>query len=73
MCVLLELQSKILFNYLDDKITTDMILFIDKNKESTEKLYNFYLNKGFIEAEEDQYYNIDAKKGEYKMIKIKKK
>lgn len=76
LCVNYNYRNKgiasLLLKYLDDKLTTDIILFIDKNKENTEKLYNFYLNKGFIEADEDQYYNIDAKKIEYKMIKKKK-
>jgi len=75
LCINYNYRNKgiatLLLKYLDDKLTTDIILFIDKNKENTEKLYNFYLNKGFIEAEEDQYYNIDAKKIEYKMIKKK--
>jgi N-acetylglutamate synthase-like GNAT family acetyltransferase len=75
LCVNYNYRNKgiasLLLKYLDDKLSTDIILFIDKNKESTEKLYNFYLNKGFIEADEDHYYNIDAKKIEYKMIKKK--
>lgn len=75
LCVNYNYRNKgvasLLLKYLDNKLTTDIILFIDKNKENTEKLYNFYLNKGFIEADEDQYYNIDAKQIEYKMIKKK--
>lgn len=51
-----------LLKYIEDLSTTNLILYVDKNKNNTEELYNFYLKRGYI-AEENEI--------EYKMTKSK--
>jgi hypothetical protein len=51
-----------LLKYVEDSFTTNLILYVDKNKNNTENLYNFYLNRGYTGEE-----NII----EYKMTKYK--
>ena len=48
-----------LLNYIKEFSTTNLILYVDKNKNNTEELYNFYLKRGYT-AEENEI--------EYKMI-----
>ena len=48
-----------LLKYIEEFSTTNLILYVDKNKNNTEKLYNFYLKRGYI-GEENEI--------EYKMI-----
>ena len=51
-----------LLKYIEEFSTTNLILYVDKNKNNTDKLYNFYLNRGYT-AEENEI--------EYKMTKFK--
>lgn len=51
-----------LLKYIEDLSTINLILYVDKNKNNTEELYNFYLKRGYI-AEENEI--------EYKMTKSK--
>ena len=51
-----------LLKYIEEFSTTNLILYVDKNKNNTDKLYNFYLNRGYT-AEENEI--------EYKMTKSK--
>jgi GNAT superfamily N-acetyltransferase len=51
-----------LLKYVEDIIKTNLILYVDKNKNNTENLYNFYLNRGYTGEEN---------KIEYKMTKYK--
>jgi ribosomal protein S18 acetylase RimI-like enzyme len=52
-----------LLKYVEDSLTTDLILYVDKNKNNTKNLYNFYKNRGYTEEENEI---------EYKMTKYKK-
>lgn len=61
--------ASILLKYIEDNIRTDLILYIDKNKENTEKLYNFYVNRGYKETEINCVCCVDKQDIEYKMIK----
>jgi len=47
-----------LLKYIEENSTTNLILYVDKNKNNTEKLYNFYLKRG---------YNAEENEIEYKM------
>jgi hypothetical protein len=66
LCVNTNFRNKgiatMLLKYVEDTLTTNLILYVDKNKNNTENLYNFYLNRGYT-AEENKI--------EYKMIKYK--
>ena len=66
LCVKYNYRNKgiatILLKYIEDLSTTNLILYVDKNKNNTEELYNFYLKRGYI-AEENEI--------EYKMTKSK--
>jgi GNAT superfamily N-acetyltransferase len=72
LCVSSNYRNKgiasILLKSVEDYLTTDLILYIDKNQENTTKLYNFYLNRGYKEADINC---VDKQKIEYKMIKYK--
>jgi GNAT superfamily N-acetyltransferase len=63
LCVKYDYRNKgiasKLLKYIEENSTTKLILYIDKNKNNTEKLYNFYLKRGYI-GEENEI--------EYKMI-----
>jgi len=61
--------ATMLLKYAEDSLITNLILYIDKNKNNTDKLYNFYVNRGY---EEDKINcSLDKTKIEYKMIKYK--
>lgn len=66
LCVKYNYRNKgiatILLKYIEEFSTTNLILYVDKNKNNTEELYNFYLKRGYI-AEENEI--------EYKMTKSK--
>jgi GNAT superfamily N-acetyltransferase len=66
LCVKYNYRNKgiatILLKYIEDLSTTNLILYVDKNKNNTDKLYNFYLKRGYI-GEENEI--------EYKMTKSK--
>jgi GNAT superfamily N-acetyltransferase len=47
-----------LLKYIEENSTTKLILYVDKNKNNTEKLYNFYLNRGYIGEENEIEYKI---------------
>ena len=50
--------------------STAIILYIDKNKENTNYLYNFYINRGFKEIDYLQTFNLTYENDiEYLMIK----
>jgi hypothetical protein len=75
LCVISNYRNQgiatILLKSLEDNFTTNLILYIDKNQENTTKLYNFYLNRGYKEAEINCICCVDKKQIEYKMIKYK--
>ena len=54
-----------LLKYVENSLTTDLILYVDKNKNNTENLYNFYKNRGYIEEESE----IEYKMTKYKIYK----
>ncbi len=66
LCVNFKYRNKgiatTLLKYVEDSLTTNFILYVDKNKNNTENLYNFYLNRGYTGEEN---------KIEYKMTKYK--
>ena len=66
LCVNYNYRNKgiatMLLKYAEDSLTTNLILYVDKNKNNTENLYNFYKNRGYAEEENEI---------EYKMTKYK--
>jgi GNAT superfamily N-acetyltransferase len=66
LCVNYNYRNKgiatMLLKYVEDSLTTNLILYVDKNKNNTENLYNFYKNRGYTEEENEI---------EYKMTKYK--
>jgi ribosomal protein S18 acetylase RimI-like enzyme len=72
LCVNSNYRNKgiatMLLKYVEDSLSTNLILYVDKNKNNTDNLYNFYLRRGY---EEDKINcSLDKNKIEYKMIKI---
>jgi ribosomal protein S18 acetylase RimI-like enzyme len=67
LCVNSNYRNKgiatMLLKYVEDSLSTNLILYVDKNKNDTDNLYNFYLRRG--------YEDLDKTKIEYKMIKYK--
>jgi ribosomal protein S18 acetylase RimI-like enzyme len=67
LCVNSNYRNKgiatMLLKYVEDSLITNLILYVDKNKNNTDNLYNFYVNRG--------YEDLDKTKIEYKMIKYK--
>jgi len=67
LCVNSNYRNKgiatMLLKYIEDSLSTNLILYVDKNKNDTDNLYNFYLRRG--------YEDLDKTKIEYKMIKYK--
>jgi hypothetical protein len=47
-----------LLQYIEENSTTNLILYVDKNKNNTEKLYNFYLNRGYTGEENEIEYKM---------------
>jgi ribosomal protein S18 acetylase RimI-like enzyme len=47
-----------LLKYVEDSLTTNLILYVDKNKNNTKKLYNFYKNRGYTEEENEIEYKM---------------
>jgi GNAT superfamily N-acetyltransferase len=47
-----------LLNYIEEFSTTNLILYVDKNKNNTEELYNFYLKRGYIGEENEIEYKM---------------
>ena len=47
-----------LLKYIEDLSTTNLILYVDKNKNNTEELYNFYLNRGYTGEENEIEYKM---------------
>ena len=45
-----------LLKYIEEFSTTNLILYVDKNKNNTDKLYNFYLNRGYTGEENEIEY-----------------
>jgi N-acetylglutamate synthase-like GNAT family acetyltransferase len=68
LCVKINYRNKgigsKLLEYIEENVKTNLILYIDKNKDNTEYLYNYYLNRGYKETETE----INRKNKEYKMI-----
>lgn len=47
-----------LLKYIEENSITNLILYVDKNKNNTEKLYNFYLNRGYTGEENEIEYKM---------------
>jgi GNAT superfamily N-acetyltransferase len=47
-----------LLKYIEENSIINLILYIDKNKNNTEKLYNFYLKRGYIGEENEIDYKM---------------
>lgn len=63
--------ASLLLSFISEKYkSTPIILYIEKNKEDTDYLYNFYLHRGFREIDYLQTFNLTYEKDiEYLMIK----
>ena len=51
------IASKLL-KYIEENSIINLILYIDKNKNNTEELYNFYLKRGYIGEENEIEYKM---------------
>jgi GNAT superfamily N-acetyltransferase len=47
-----------LLKYIEEFSTTNLILYVDKNKNNTEELYNFYLKRGYIGEDNEIEYKM---------------
>lgn len=54
--------ATILLKYIEEFSTTNLILYVDKNKNNTEELYNFYLKRGYTGEENEIEYKMSLNK-----------
>ena len=52
------LATRLLSYIIDEYKNSSIILYVDKNKENTEYLYNFYLSRGFKEISYLKTFNL---------------
>ena len=66
LCVKYNYRNKgiatILLKYIENLSTTNLILYVDKNKNNTEELYNFYLKRGYTAEENEIEYKMTLNK-----------
>jgi N-acetylglutamate synthase-like GNAT family acetyltransferase len=66
LCVKYNYRNKgiatILLKYIENLSTTSLILYVDKNKNNTEELYNFYLKRGYTAEENEIEYKMTLNK-----------
>jgi hypothetical protein len=62
LCVKYDYRNKgiatKLLKYIEENSIINLILYIDKNKNNTEELYNFYLKRGYIGEENEIEYKM---------------
>lgn len=56
--------GSMLLKYIENNFQSKLMLYIDKNKENTEELYKFYIQRGYQENKINNQSNIE----EYVMI-----